>query len=95
MLGPVDTSYGVLAAMATRNQVAIQVISGRSAVPSLRQMARFALAGFTDGAGPLSPNVFWWHDGAWAQITPAESDGTIRVLPGPDLTRMIQQLDGR
>lgn len=95
MLGPVDTSYGVLAAMAARNQVAIHVISGRSVVQVLRQMAHFALAGFGDGVGPLSPNVFWWRDGAWTQISQVESDGTISVLPNPDLIHMIQQLDGR
>jgi hypothetical protein len=71
------------------------MISGRSAVPSLRQMARLALAGFGAGAGPLSPDVFWWRDGTWAQITTFENDGTISVLPNPDLVHMIQQLDGR
>jgi hypothetical protein len=95
MLGPVDARHGVLAAMAARNQVAIHVISGRSVVPSLRLMAHFALAGFADGVGPLSPNVFWWRDGTWAQMTEAESDGTISVLPNPELVHMIQQLDGR
>jgi hypothetical protein len=95
LLGPVDARHGVLAAIAARNQVAIHVISGRSAVPSLRLMARFALTGFADGTGPLSPDVFWWRDGTWTQITTAENDGTISVLPNPDLMHTIQQFDDR
>ena len=90
---PADATYGVLAAMATGNQVAIHVIRGRSVVPSLRQMARFALAGYSDGAGPLSPNVFWWREGHWAQMTQSDTDGTIRIIDNPDLIRMIQRID--
>jgi hypothetical protein len=95
-LGPTaETSYGLLAAMATRNQVAIHAICGRSVVPSLRLMARFALAGFRDGTGPLSPNVFWWRDGHWTQVTRQAADGTISVINDPDLAGMIQYLEGR
>jgi hypothetical protein len=89
------TTYGVLAAMATRNQIAIHTISGRSIVPSLRLMARFALAGFKDGTGPLSPNVFWWRDGQWTQVTRQGPGDRISVLDNPELDRMIQLLDGR
>jgi hypothetical protein len=89
------TPHGVLAAMATRNQIAIHLIRGRSAVPSLKLLARFALAGFTDGIGRLSPNVFWWRDDHWAQVTQLDTDGTIRVLDNPDLTSIIGRLDGQ
>lgn len=95
MLGAADMSNGVIVAMATRNQVAMHVINGRSVVPSIRHMARFAVLGFRDGVGPLSPNVFWWRDGTWSQISELKSDGTIRVLPNPDLIHTLQQLDGR
>ena len=87
------TPHGVLAVMATRNQIAIHVIRGRSAVPSLRLMARFALAGYSDGIGRLSPNVFWWRDDRWAQVTRLDTDGTIRVIDDPDLTSTIKRLD--
>ena len=94
-LGPAaETTYGVLAAMATRNQVAMHAICGRSVVPSLRLMARFALAGFRDGTGPLSPNVFWWRDGRWTQVTRQRPDGTITVINDPDLAGMIRHLEG-
>jgi hypothetical protein len=93
-LGPeTDARYGVLAAMATGNQVAIHVIRGRSVVPSLRQMARFALAGFSDGTGPLSPNVFWWQEGRWAQLTQWETDGSVRIIDNPELIRTLQRID--
>jgi hypothetical protein len=89
------TPHGVLATMAIRNQIAIHVIRGRSAVPSSRLMARFALARFSDGAGRLSPNVFWWRDGRWAQVTQLDTDGTISVIDNPDLTSTIQRLGSR
>jgi hypothetical protein len=92
-LGMTDARYGVLATMAARNQIAIHVIRSRSVIPSLRNMARFALAGFSDATGPLSPNVFWWQNGSWKQLTQRERDGTISVIKNPDLTRIIQQID--
>jgi hypothetical protein len=70
------------------------VIRDQSAVPSLRQLARFALAGFDDGVGPLSPDVFWWRDGTWVQVTRVESGKTITVLPNPSLRQVIGQLGG-
>jgi hypothetical protein len=91
----VDGSHGVLAAMATRNQMAVHVIRDRSVIPSLRLMARFAVAGFTDGTGPLSPNVFWWRDGHWTQITRCESDRAISVIDDPDFISMIEQISGQ
>ena len=33
-------------------------------------MPQFAIHGFSDGAGPLSPHTYWWRDGA----PPAHSD---------------------
>jgi hypothetical protein len=92
--GAETAPHGVLAAMATRNQIAIHVIRGRSAVRSLRLMTRFALAGYSDGTGRLSPNVFWWRDERWAQVTRLDTDGTIRVLDNPDLTSIFRRLDG-
>ena len=58
-------------------------------------MARFALVGFNDGAGPLSPNVFWWQDGRWAQMTQRETDGTVSIIDNPKLIRMVQRIDDR
>jgi hypothetical protein len=92
VMGPVDPGNGVLFALAARNQLAIHVISNQSAIPSLRQLARFALAGFDDGVGSLSPDVFWWRDGTWTQVTRAEPGKTISVLPVPSLREIVARL---
>lgn len=90
----VDGGHGVLAAMATRNQIAIHVIHDRSVIPSLRLMARFAVAGFTDGTGPLSPDVLWWRDGRWTRVTRRETGGTISMIENPDFISMIERVAG-
>jgi hypothetical protein len=42
----------------------------------------------------LSPNVFWWRDGHWTQVTRQGPDGAIRVINDSDLVGMIRHLEG-
>jgi UPF0716 family protein affecting phage T7 exclusion len=89
--GEVDARYGMLVALPARDRVAMHVISSRAVIPSMRLMAKFGQASFSDAFGPLSPNVFWWRDGAWAQVTQARLDGTIHFMADLDLSQIIEQ----
>ena len=74
-----DASRGVLVVAPFRHQVAWRVLDGTpdSAV-ALNNLFGFAMLGFSDAPGPLSPNVHWVRDGAWRQVTHLV-DGEARV----------------
>ncbi|WP_164662807.1 hypothetical protein [Streptomyces sp. S1A1-7] len=38
-------------------------------------MARFAAMGFEQSPGALSPSVFWWHEGSFAQVATQDDAG--------------------
>jgi len=92
LLGPVDTRHGVLAAVAHRHQAALHVIRDQSVIPSINDMAMFALVGYSDSAGSLSPNVYWWRDGTWQRISEVDAEGGIRVTVGDELLRVLEDV---
>lgn len=67
--GPANLSRGVLVGMASRYQIAVHPVRDATVLPSLQHMARFAALGYSDSPGPLSPHVYWWHEGQWEQLT--------------------------
>lgn len=82
---------GVFVAVPFRHQLAFHVLGDRTAIPSLNVMAAFARAGFDDAPGPVSPDVFWWRDGALEKLTENGPDG-IRIDVGPELTEVLDEL---
>jgi len=84
LAGCSDLGRGVFVAMPYRHQIAFRVVDGPSAALGLQNLFRFAMAGFADGAGPLSPHVFWVKDGRWEQITFHDAVGA-RIVVSPEL----------
>lgn len=84
---------GVLVAMPYRHQVAFRVIEpGAAAALSLHHLFQFALSGFADGAGPVSPHVYWFHQGRFEQVTRVV-DGHPEVHLDHDLAAALGVLD--
>ncbi|MCU1593003.1 MAG: hypothetical protein JWO12_395 [Frankiales bacterium] len=90
-LGMLPVPYGVFVCMPFRFQIAVHDIRDRSAVASLNAMVGFALSGFHDGIGPLTPHVFWWHQGSFEQVTSDGEKGWTVVIP-PALTQLLNAL---
>ena len=86
-LGP----EGALVAMPFRHQFAFHVITGRSVVPTLNAMARFAATGFAQSPGAVSPSVYWWRAGTLTRLTAAEGQ-TIRVDVDLDFQQLLERL---
>ncbi len=82
---------GVLVAVPFRHQLDVHVIEDLSVVASLSLLAGFARAGYDDAAGQLSPDVFWWRDGALERLTVNTPDG-IRIEAGPEFTQLLNNL---
>lgn len=68
--------YGVLVAVPFRHQFAWSVVEpGEPARQALENLFGFAAAGFSDAPGPISPHVYWVHEGRWRQLTRVDPDG--------------------
>lgn len=80
MVDQADSGRGVLVALPFRHQVAFRVIDGPESVPALQNLFVFAMAGYDEGARPLSPHVFWVKDGQWEQVTRRDADGAQIVV---------------
>ena len=67
--------FGLLVVAPFRHQVAWRVLDGTpdSAV-ALNNLFRFAMVGFADAPGPLSPNLFWVRGDDWRQITRIDAE---------------------
>lgn len=92
-VGKADLGRGVLVALPFRHQVAFRVIDGPEAALGLKDLFGFAMAGYDEGAGPLSPHVFWVRDGRWEQVTSRDED-SIRIDVGPELADALGLTDG-
>ncbi len=81
---------GVLFAIPYRHQLAFHVIDEpRAALEALMVLPQFAAAGFLEGSGPVSPSVFWWHEGQVRQVSTLSAERTLSVTPGPELEALL------
>ncbi|MFD9827997.1 hypothetical protein ACFWXB_11040 [Tsukamurella tyrosinosolvens] len=85
----IDLSGGVLFAVPFRNQLAFAACSSaEAALGGLMLLPVFAANGYSDGVGPVSPNVYYWRDGTVTQIS-GISDDALNVTPPPELLEII------
>lgn len=89
-----DQTYGVLVAVPFRHQLVWRAIDGPGAIPTLNALVRFAVTGHADGAGPVSPHVYWVRHGRWEQLTRIEEDGSVSVQVSAELQAALEQLLG-
>lgn len=70
-----DVSRGLLVTAPFRHQVAWRVLDGTpdSAV-ALNHLFQFAMLGFSESPGPLSPHLFWVRGDDWRQVTRIDGD---------------------
>ena len=93
VLGTSEAPYGVFVCMPFRHQVAFHVLGDASAVPTLQSMTGFAVDGFDEGVGALTPFVYWWHQGSWTQVSRVVDD-ELRIEVGPELADVLEQVAG-
>lgn len=87
----VDQGDGVLVAVPNRHQLVWRSIDGPGVIPTINAMFQFALSGFNEGAGPVSPHLYWVRDGVWDRISSLEGDQpTVEVRP--DLAEVLERL---
>ncbi|HET9655469.1 MAG TPA: hypothetical protein VFP72_08950 [Kineosporiaceae bacterium] len=93
--GEADAPHGVLACVPNRHQLAFHVLTDATVLTVLPAMARFALAGFTDGVGPVSPYLYWHRRGTLTQLSRTDSGGDLRIEVGDEFAEVLQRLAGK
>jgi hypothetical protein len=86
-----DLTHGALVAFPNRHQLIWRPVDDASVLPSLNAMVAFTTMGYDEGAGPVSGEVFWRHDGRWDQLTDTH-DGTKVVNVGAELQALLERL---
>jgi hypothetical protein len=77
-VGPQDHPHGLLVAAPSRYELVFYSIDEHLAAATA-VLARYAYRSCLEGSGPVSPNVYWWRDGALTRISRAERDGTVEI----------------
>lgn len=84
--------HGVLACVPACRHLAVHVIRDKSVLASLHLMTRFAINLYDSAAGPLSPSVYWWHDGTWHAVSHPGPDGEVNISLAHELRRLLDHL---
>ncbi|MHB9754739.1 immunity 49 family protein [Streptomyces sp. BYX5S] len=63
---------GALVAVPTRQALAFHPIVDGSATDAAADLASYAERAHAEGPGPLSPHVYWWHDGRLTSLGAGE-----------------------
>ena len=86
-----DQGRGVLVALPFRHQVGFRVVDGEGPdlAMALQHLFRFAISGYDEAPGGLSPHVYWVHDGRWQQVTEFDEEGRPGVHVDDDLGRAL------
>jgi hypothetical protein len=78
--GEADAPHGTLLCVPYRHQLAFHVVRDERVLPTIEAMVRFAIAGFDDGVGSVSPHLYYRSAaGGLQQLTTLSDDGNVEV----------------
>lgn len=88
---------GALVIMPNRHNLVYHPITDGTVVDAINHLAAYALGAFEDGAGPLSPRVYWWHRGSLTSLTVLDEGSRSFSIQPPsrllDLMKGLVRLD--
>lgn len=93
-MGEREFPDGVLVAAPLRHQLAFHPVDDAHAAAALNALAGFAASGYGEGAGALTPFVYWWKDGSLEQLSFAEDDGRLSLIISPAFAEVLERLGG-
>ncbi|WP_223625098.1 hypothetical protein [Microbacterium sp. EST19A] len=77
--GIASAPQGVLFAVPSRHHLAFHVVESVSAIHVAHEMSQFAQMAFGQGVGEISPNIYYWSDAGYEQVTSVDQEGNLRV----------------
>ncbi|MEU6818987.1 immunity 49 family protein [Streptomyces atriruber] len=84
---------GALVVLPSRNLLAFHPIEDGTVVDAVNDLAAYALGAYEDGAGALSPRLYWWHQGRLTSLTAIDHETrSFSVVPPPELMQVMKRL---
>lgn len=82
---------GALVAVPFRHQLAFHAIRDRHVIAGLHTLAQFAAAGFEEGVGRITPDVYWWRAGSLTRLSTMD-EGGIKVTVDGQFQAVLERL---
>ncbi len=83
---------GALVVLPHRHLIAVHPIESAAVVDAAGTLLRFAARQFETCPGPISDQLYWWHDGALHRL-PSDSVGeTLQVFPSDRFAALLDRL---
>lgn len=82
---------GALVAVPFRHQLAFHAIRDRHVIAGLNTLAQFAAAGFEEGVGRITPDVYWWRAGSLTRLSAMDEDG-IKIMVDREFQAVLERL---
>lgn len=86
-----DVGHGIFVAVPTRAKVLYRVVDGPDAIGSLVRLYQQTHQSFEREPGPVSPHVFWVHQGQWRQATGLDATGAPTILLRDELEQEFKR----
>ncbi|MEV3989887.1 immunity 49 family protein [Streptomyces sp. NPDC049837] len=84
---------GALFTVPSRHYLAFHPLEDRQVVGAVNDLAAFGLGAHNDNPGPLSPRLYWWHEGAITCLTHIdEATRSFSVEPPDELMAIMRRL---
>lgn len=94
-VGGYDEANGALVVLPHRHLIAVHPIESAAVVDAAGTLLRFAARQFETCPGPISDQLYWWHDGALHRL-PSDSVGeTLHVFPSDRFAALLHRLRSR
>jgi hypothetical protein len=88
--------HGLLFAVPHRHVIVVHAVHDQGVALALPNLVLLARHNHAEGEGPISPDVFWWHDGEVARmdvVETANDEGTELAINLPDeLAAVVAEL---
>ncbi len=84
--------HGAFFIIPDRHNLLFHVLKDTTFIPALQNLAGVALGAYGENVSPLSPHVYWWHDGVVTQVTKIGEANEYRVEPDEELTEVMNAL---
>ena len=88
----IDPDRGALVGIPTRHLVAAYAIDDLKILQVVPAMLGSNRRIFNDGPGSISPELYWWHRGAFVHIPTGEKDGRPTVTPPDEFVQLLNSL---
>jgi hypothetical protein len=91
-----ELTWGALAAVPNRHTLVFHPIVDLTALRAIDAMVVMASGMCAEGPGSISPNLFWWRDGALRTLPTVEADDHFEFVPPDDfVTDVLEPLAER